>query len=310
MITIEQVGFCYASRTEPALKNINLHIAEGAMFGLLGPNGAGKSTLLSILAGLNRLQSGSITVNGLSLRDKASAIKRLCALVPQEYAFYPQLTARENLLFFARVLGQTSAQAKIETERCIAQTQLERHADFRAATYSGGLKRRLNLAIGLLNHPRILFLDEPTVGVDAQSRNFLLDSIRTLNQHGMTVIYTSHYMEEVQQLCTDIAIIDHGEIRLSGNLDQLLNDQQQNLKLHLTSPASDQQLIALNQHFPALHVDPSRQHLQLKVEDDSVVAPLLQQLSHLNLSVETMQFGRSHRLEDVFLNITDRSLRD
>lgn len=310
MIAIQGLSFCYASRRQPALQAIDLHIPQGALFGLLGPNGAGKSTLLNILSGLLPIQEGQVQVGGLSMAAHSKRIKQFTALVPQDFAFYPQLTAQENLHFFAHVLGLKGQQAKQEIARCIAIAQLESHADFRAASYSGGLKRRLNLAIGLLNRPTLIFLDEPTVGVDAQSRNFLLDSIRELNQQGTTVIYTSHYMEEVQQLCDKIAIIDHGEICLQGDLSTLLQDKQQQLCLQLAAAPTTQQLQQLQHAFTAAHYDEQQQQFSLSLHDEALLAPTITQLQDIGLAVNSWQFGRTHRLEDVYLSITQRNLRD
>lgn len=310
MIAIQGLRFSYAGRNQPALQTIDLHIAEGVLFGLLGPNGAGKSTLLNILSGLLPVQQGSVHIAGLSLAQHSRQIKQLSSLVPQDFAFYPQLSARENLAFFAHILGLKGAHAKQEVARCIALGQLESHADFRAITYSGGLKRRLNLAIGLLSRPQLIFLDEPTVGVDAQSRNFLLDSIRELNQQGTTVIYTSHYMEEVQQLCDKIAIIDHGEICLQGDLSTLLHDTQQTLQLQLAQNPTTQQLQQLQQAYPAACFAKTQQQLQIPIDNEVLLAPTISALQQMGLSVHAWQFGGTHRLEDVYLALTQRHLRD
>lgn len=310
VIAIQGLSFCYRGRTQPALQAIDLHIAEGALLGLLGPNGAGKSTLLNILSALLPVQQGHVHIAGLSLAQHSKKIKQLSALVPQDFAFYPQLSARENLYFFAHVLGLQGRQAKQEIARCIAIAQLQSHADFRAATYSGGLKRRLNLAIGLLNRPQLILLDEPTVGVDAQSRHFLLDSIRQLNQQGTTVIYTSHYMEEVQQLCNRIAIIDHGKIQLEGDLSALLHDRKQQLCVQLATHLDAQQQQKLDLSLTALQYDSQQQQLTIRLDDEAQLAAVITQLQALGLVINSWQFGRTHSLEDVYLAITQRNLRD
>ena len=211
-IQISQLGFVYPKSKEAALDNINLEIERGEIFGLLGPNGAGKSTLLSILSGILPLQSGVITVAGMKLPEHAKTIRSMSAVVPQEYAFYPTLTGRENLQFFAAMICESVEKRKARVEYCVEVCQLQKYIDKLAKNYSGGLKRRLNLAIGLLGEPKILYLDEPTVGIDAQSRRFILELIKKLKADDVTIIYTSHYLEEIESLCDAVAIIDNGKV--------------------------------------------------------------------------------------------------
>ncbi len=219
-IQIDHLNFVYPKSKEAALDDINLTIARGEIFGLLGANGAGKSTLLSILSGILPLQSGVITAAGMNLREDAKKIKTISAVVPQEYAFYPGLTGRENLEFFAALLCDSAGKRKARVEYSIEVCQLQKHADKPAKHYSGGLKRRLNLAIGLLGEPKILYLDEPTVGIDAQSRHFILELIKKLKADGVTIVYTSHYLEEVEFLCDAVAIIDNGKVIYKMASDQ------------------------------------------------------------------------------------------
>jgi ABC-2 type transport system ATP-binding protein len=211
-IQIRQLGFSYPKSKEAALENINLQIARGEIFGLLGPNGAGKSTLLSILSGVLPLQSGSITMAGMKLPEHAKTIRTLSAVVPQEYAFYPTLSSRENLEFFAALICDSVEKSKARVEYCLEVCHLQKYADKPAKDYSGGLKRRLNLAIGLLGEPKILYLDEPTVGIDTRSRSFILELIKQFRADGVTVIYTSHYLEEIESLCDAVAIINDGKV--------------------------------------------------------------------------------------------------
>ena len=309
MIDVCGLAFSYPGSGRDTLCAIDLQVPRGSVFGLLGPNGAGKSTLLNILCGLLPQQRGSVRIDGLSLPADVAAIRRFSALVPQDFAFYPQLTGRENLRFFARVLGLAGAAREAEVARCIAVAQLEKHVDRRAGLYSGGLKRRLNLAIGLLNQPRLLFLDEPTVGVDAQSRHFLLDSIRQLADAGTTVVYTSHYMEEIQLICDRLAIIDNGRIQLAGTVAELLQQSGQLLYLDLAAPLPASVLASLQQRWPALQCDTHGQQLSLAA-DAQAVAALLDALLQAGCAVEAVNFGRRSRLEDVFLDVTQRQLRD
>ncbi len=198
MLLIDGVSYRYRDAASAALQNISLNIPAAAVYGLLGPNGAGKTTLISLLAGLLTAGVGRISLNGQLLPAVRAADPRAIALVPQDYAFYPMLSVAENLRFFAGALGLNGAELKAQTNAAIAFGRLDQVVGKRAERLSGGLRRRLNLAIGLLGKPRLLLLDEPTVGVDPQSRHFLLDAIAALPATGTTVIYTSHYMEEVE----------------------------------------------------------------------------------------------------------------
>lgn len=226
VISVRQLAFGYSSSV-PVLRGIDLDVPERSLFGLLGPNGAGKTTFLSILAGLIPCPPDCLFVDGRDWADPANRAAVRLALVPQEYAFYNPLTVRENLTFFAGVQGVQKAETEGRIQAAVAKTGLQERLNSRAGKLSGGLKRRLNLAIGLLNEPRLLLLDEPTVGIDPQSRHFILETIRQLGQDGTTIIYTSHYMEEVEELCDRVAIMDHGRVLRDGSLAELLAEAPQ-----------------------------------------------------------------------------------
>lgn len=211
-IRIEGLSFRYPGRDEPALDKVTLAIPDGGIFGLLGPNGAGKTTLIAVLTGQLRGASGRFIVDGR------------IGLVPQDHALYPMLTCMENLRFFGAVQGLTGAKLRQRVDSVAAFARIEGVMARRAGQLSGGLKRRLNVAIGLLTEPEVLLLDEPTVGVDPQARAFLLESIRSLAAPGRTIVYTSHYMEEVQAICDRIAILDAGRVLVSGTLTELLDN--------------------------------------------------------------------------------------
>jgi ABC-2 type transport system ATP-binding protein len=204
----------YPQQAEPALDGVALQLQRGQTVGLLGPNGSGKSTLISLLAGLRVPQQGRI--------DPSPAAHRGVAWVPQEYAFYPDLGCRENLRFFAAMLQLRGAQAQSRIDAAIASCRLGEFADRLARHCSGGVRRRLNLAIALLQQPEVLLLDEPTAGVDPQSRAFLLDRVRELAAGGTAVLYATHYMEEVSAVCSDIVLLDHGRVLAVGDLATLL----------------------------------------------------------------------------------------
>ena len=224
MLKIESLSFRYPGRGETVLDKVELAIPAGGIFGLLGPNGAGKTTLISILAGQLRAAEGRIAVGDESLQSLRERRPHCLGLVPQELAFYPMLTVLENLRFFGGVQGLRAAPLRQRVDAVAAFARIEGVLKRRAGELSGGLKRRLNLAIGLLTEPEILLLDEPTVGVDPQSRAFLLESIRALGGPGRHVLYTSHYMEEVQAICEHVAILDAGRVLLCGPLAEVLRD--------------------------------------------------------------------------------------
>ncbi len=215
----------YPSAVRPALDKLSLRVKRGSIFGLLGPNGAGKTTLISILCTLLRPTAGSAAVFGQDVVRQAGSVRRTIGLVPQDIALYPTLTARENLRYFARIQRLPGRDIEARVDKCLATVGLLDQADRRVASFSGGMKRRANLAAGILHQPELLFLDEPTVGIDAQSRNLILDRLAELNQAGMTLIYTTHYMEEVEQLCDDIAIVDSGKVIARGAPRALLAEQ-------------------------------------------------------------------------------------
>jgi len=236
LIEISGVSKRYRGASAPAVDGVSLEIPQGTVFGLLGPNGAGKTTLLSILLGLVKKDEGHVRIAGNDLDFAPAAVRRACGLAPQELGFYPTLTAGENLHFYAAAGGLGGAAKEQRVKFAAGTAQLQDHLGQRAGQLSGGLKRRLNLALSLLHEPRALFLDEPTVGVDPQSRAFILDVVRALRSRGVTIVYTSHYMDEVEQVCDCVAILDQGRVLREGPLDALLKGQRdlESLFLELT----------------------------------------------------------------------------
>lgn len=228
----------YKKSAHPALNDFNLHVGKGEFFGLLGANGAGKTTAVSIFSGLFQPDSGAVSVLGMDFRQQPNKIKQVLGLVPQDIALYESLTGRENLLFFGKLCGLKREKLKERVGKCLEFSRLTDQAGRLVSTYSGGMKRRLNLATGLLHDPQILFLDEPTVGIDAQSRHLIHEQLLKLNRKGTTILYTTHYMEEAQELCSRIGIIDDGRIVAEGRPDELLlKSDSRNLEdyfLHLT----------------------------------------------------------------------------
>jgi ABC-2 type transport system ATP-binding protein len=226
IIQITSLSKKYKDADDFSLNNLTLSINEGQIFGLLGPNGAGKTTLISMLCGLIKPTSGSFTISNLMYAENAFEIKKIIGVVPQEYALYPTLTARENLLYFGSMYGLKSKQLKDKVTESLDFLGLLKFADKRVETFSGGMKRRVNLIAGILHNPKVLFLDEPTVGVDVQSKNSIIEYLKQLNDKGTTIIYTSHHLSEAQDFCTDIAIIDRGKIYAQGTPASLISDTQ------------------------------------------------------------------------------------
>lgn len=222
IIEIDQLTKIYKVTEKPAIDHISLNVAENEIFGLLGPNGAGKTTTISILCGYLSPTSGNVIIDGLNLQTNKNEIKKIIGVVPQELALYSTLTAYENLRFFGHFYGLKGTTLKKRILECLKIFGLENYANKRISTFSGGMKRRVNLIAGILHKPRVLFLDEPTVGIDVQSRNMIINLLIEINKQGMTLIYTSHYMEEAEKLCSRVAIIDNGNMIIQGAPKELL----------------------------------------------------------------------------------------
>ena len=210
---------------EPTVDGLDLEVREGEIFGLLGPNGAGKTTTLSIICGILKATSGTVRVLGVDVARNPGRIKHLLGFVPQDIALYPTLTGRENLEFFGRLQGLRGAALSKRVDELLAVVGLEKSAGRRVSTYSGGMKRRANLAAGIVHQPRLLVLDEPTVGIDAQSRGLIFENLRALSRAETTMIYATHYMEEAQQLCARVAIMDAGRVLVQGPPAQLVAER-------------------------------------------------------------------------------------
>jgi ABC-2 type transport system ATP-binding protein len=221
-IHIQQLFKTYAGADAPAVDGLDLKVEEGRFFGLLGPNGAGKTTTLSILCGLLSATSGKASVLGYELPNELSKVKPLLGVVPQDIALYDTLTARENLKFYGAMYGIPTKVLNPRITQLLDEFGLAEKADKVVGTYSGGMKRRVNLIVGLLHAPRILFLDEPTVGIDVQSRAMINEYLHKLNTSGTTIIYTSHHMDEAERMCDSIGIIDHGKLIAQGAPSELL----------------------------------------------------------------------------------------
>ncbi|OOF54873.1 ABC transporter ATP-binding protein [Rodentibacter genomosp. 2] len=222
MIKIDNIHHQYPDTQTLALFDVSLHIKQGSAIGLLGPNGAGKTTLMSLVAGLQSVQQGEILFEGVPFEKLTKQQRHQISLVPQDFAFYPLLTVWENLTFFASLYAISDKYWLLEL---LEKTGLVAHKSKLAKHLSGGLKRRLNFAIGLINRPKVIFLDEITVGIDPQSRQFILNSVEDLTAQGVTVIYTSHYLQEIEQLCSQLVLLNEGKIVYQGDLQAIIGTQ-------------------------------------------------------------------------------------
>ena len=306
MLSIEHLGYRYPRADTAALEGVSLVAQRGHVLGLLGPNGAGKTTLISHLAGLLPVQQGQILIDGQPLDALRAATPTRIAVAPQEYAFYPMLTVAENLACFAAAGRLSGAKRNERIAACLAFAQLERYQHTRAQQLSGGLKRRLNLAIALLPEPELLLFDEPTVGVDPQSRAFILEAIKSLAQHGAAVIYTSHYMEEIEAIADRVVILDRGRMLCAGSLDELLAQHEPVMMLSADGLPRESLLALLAKHGTVLDSS-AGQRLSLRLK--SRPAEVLTALDAAGATVHDAQFGRGN-LEQLFMSLTQRSLRD
>jgi ABC-2 type transport system ATP-binding protein len=307
VLAVEGVRKRYGSAV--ALDGVDLTVLTGELFGLLGPNGAGKTTLMSILAGLTDPSEGTVKLFGELFRTSERDRRRLVGIATQDLAIYPELTARENLRFFGKLYGMTGADLRNRVEEMLAAVGLIDRAGHRAGTFSGGMKRRLNLAVAVIHRPRLLLLDEPTTGVDPQSRNHIFEQVKAQNAAGVTVIYTSHYMEEVQTLCPRIAILDGGRVRACDTLPNLLKrlDAVARLRFDRVPDGLEGRVVEL----PGVKsAKATAGTLNVTATDLGPVLPkLLVACGELGAEPTAIDLDQPN-LERVFLSLTGRELRD
>lgn len=292
-----------------AVNRVSFSASEGTIFGLLGPNGAGKSTTISCLSGLLKPTAGSIKVGGFDMSSDAVKAKASLGIVPQELAIYEDLSARENLAFWGAAYGLKGAKLKQRVDHVLNRIGLTDRAGDLPKEYSGGMKRRLNFGCGLVHEPAILLLDEPTVGVDPQSRERLFDLVREEKAKGTCVLYTTHYMEEAEKLCDELAIIDHGKIIASGTLNELRDEFGGNDIIQLSGsfePSRVEQVVAeLNGEVLSLETDV----LMLTIKDGARNLPaILQGISDTGADIHDTRLSEPN-LESLFLKLTGKDLR-
>jgi ABC-2 type transport system ATP-binding protein len=296
-----------------AVKGISFDIKEGEIFSLLGPNGAGKTTTISMLSTLYTPTSGDATIGGHSITRDPMAVKQMIGVVPQEIALYEDLTARENLVFWGQMYGLSGKPLNNRVDEVLEQIGLTDKAKNRVKTYSGGMKRRVNIGVGLLHKPRLLFMDEPTVGIDPQSRRAILDTVKDLNKQGMTVLYTTHYMEEAQELSDRVGIIDHGDLIALGTQAELTKQvgQAETLILHIGENEDPEALAkAISNVEGVQKADVTNNEVSVITPDaKDVLASVVSKANERGIKIRSIDI-REPNLEAVFLHLTGRALRD
>jgi len=296
-----------------AVNGISFAVQEGEIFSLLGPNGAGKTTTISILSTLFLPTSGDASISGHSVTKAPMAVKRAIGVVPQEIALYEDLTALENLNFWGQMYGLSGKALSSRIDEVLEQIGLQERAKDRIKTYSGGMKRRVNIGVGLLHKPRVLFMDEPTVGIDPQSRRAILDSVKELNRAGMTILYTTHYMEEAQELSDRVGIIDYGELIALGTQKELTAQvgEMDTLILHLGENEDPLNLAEALASVPGvLQANPTAHEVAIVTPSaEELLAPIISFTNELGIKIYSVDI-REPNLEAVFLHLTGRALRE
>ena len=309
LLEVKNLEKAYGSNK--AVDGVSFSVREGEIFGLLGPNGAGKSTTLSLVCGLLKAGAGQITIEGREMARNGFAAKQLIGIVPQEPALYPQLSAKANLRFWGTINGVPAGQLEKAVNDVLEIVGLQDRANGRVSTFSGGMKRRLNIAAGLIHNPRLVIMDEPTVGIDPQSRNHILETVKSLKEKNITVIYTSHYVEEVEYLCDRVAIMDKGKVIAEGTIGELLQkgSQFEELTIKLTSCTPELQ--------STIHTLPGvekafclEEKLKLFTASAEQVLPLaFETIVGEGGAVSEIKIHKPN-LESLFLKLTGKALRD
>lgn len=308
MISVEDLQKSYGDLR--AVDGISFEIPEGEMFGFLGPNGAGKTTTLSMISGLLKPDRGRVSVGEIDVWHSPKEAKRILGLVPQDLALYEELTARENLMFWGSLFRLPRSQLKANIELWLDRVGLKGRGREAVSKFSGGMKRRLNLAIGLVHNPKVVLLDEPTVGIDPQARKNILDIIREIAKEGSTILFTTHHLEEAEALCDRIAIMDHGKILETGSVDEL------------AKVVGDGDIVSINGSFTAVQLKTILENESINIlnaaehtatislsHDGINIAALLQKFNEAGIEITDISMQKPS-LESVFLKLTGRELRD
>jgi len=292
-----------------ALKRVSFSIQNGEFYGLLGPNGAGKTTTINIISTISQPDTGYVKINGMDLKNHSIECKKSIGVVPQEIALYNELSAHENLMFWGSLYSLNYADLQNKIDETMSLMGLTDRKEDKIKTYSGGMKRRINIASALLHSPKILIMDEPTVGIDPQSRNLIFDVLEELHKNGMTIIYTTHYMEEAERLCDRIGIIDHGNIIAEGTIDELreTTKAEESINIHVEN----------SEHINTEKIkqiknclDISNGVITFSSKNSGKDLPLiLMELNKAEVGISQIEIHKVN-LETIFLNLTGRKLRD
>lgn len=293
-----------------ALQGIDFEIEKGEFYGLLGPNGAGKTTTINILSTLLKPDKGTVQINGLDIMKKPLTSKKFIGVVPQEIALYDDLTAVENLMFWGKLYGNPLSQVKSKAEEMLHLFELYERRNDSLKKYSGGMKRRINIASALLHDPQVVFMDEPTVGIDPQSRHKIYDVIAKLHQEGLTIVYTTHYMEEVEKLCNRIGIIDHGKIIAEGTLEELRSRANTSSVIYVKLDDIEKvDLQEIQNHFPSVTQDKENELIFRSKDSDIQLSKIVKYMAEHELMISSIDVQKAS-LENIFLELTGRTLRD
>lgn len=294
-----------------AVDNLNLSVKEGEIFGLLGPNGAGKTTTINTIAGLTKIDSGEVRIFGKDINKDSKYIKSNMGIVPQDIALYEDLTAYENLMFFAKLYGFKGEDLRLKVKEALEFTGLLDRKDDLAKQYSGGMKRRLNIACAIVHRPKLIIMDEPTVGIDPQSRNHILQCVKQLNSEGVTIIYTSHYMEEVEALCNNVAIMDKGRVIAKGSNEELksLVATDNSISIQVTNPSFT--LVDKLKNIEGVkQCEIVESEIKIICEKHrNIFSQVVNSINHCGGEVIAFNVEKP-TLESVFLTLTGRKLRD
>jgi len=294
-----------------ALENISFNIEKGEIFGILGPNGAGKSTIVNILNTLVKPDEGDVIIDGVNIKNDGEAIKLIMGVVPQEIALYDELSAYENLMFWGGLYDIPKQELRTIVDKTLGIVDLAGRKDDRIKTFSGGMKRRINIACSLLHNPRILVLDEPTVGVDPQNRNHIFELIERLNNEGMTIIYTTHYLEEAERFCDNISIIDVGRIIAQGTLKELKKiSGAKDLLIIKLADVNDELISAITSGNPMFRFDKTSGDFKVECGNIGKDTPIIiNQIQNSGGVIEKIS-TQGTNLESIYLKLTGKELRD
>ncbi len=297
--------------TKLSVDHLNLTIEEGEIFGLLGPNGAGKSTTIKMISGLLKIDQGEIIVDGIDVKRKPLETKKRLGLVPQDIAIYATLSARDNVTFFAKLYGLRGRLLKDRVDEALKFVGLFDRQKEKPSSFSGGMKRRLNIACAIVHHPKVLIMDEPTVGIDPQSRNHILECVKKLNEMGSTIIYTSHYMEEVAAISTRVGIIDKGHLIISGTEEELRRNVAQEEKLLIqATQVKEEAVLEIERHPNVKKVIVDNHTIEIYLDDaQAYLQDILFIFSKHHVMIQSLTRIEPN-LETLFLSLTGRTLRD